>query len=193
VRLFVAIDIDPATRAELRRVRDALERRLASSRRAPRVTWVAEEAAHVTVRFIGEVANETTERIRTALETPLELPPFEMAFAGLGAFPNHRRPRVIWIGAPTGQAEAARVAAAVNARLDTILGIGDNRPFRAHLTVGRVKEELAFDWDGAFSSIDVRRSVSRVDHVTFYQSKTTPNGPTYTALCATPLMAGARG
>jgi RNA 2',3'-cyclic 3'-phosphodiesterase len=187
VRLFVAIDISDDTRRQLREARRALERRLADAGRAPRVTWVAEAAAHVTLRFIGEVPDEIADRIRAALTSPVACPPYVLEFSGVGVFPNSRRPRVVWIGATKGQEETARVAAAVNARLAPILGAGEDRPFRAHLTVGRVKEPTPFDWDAALATVTASRTASRIDHVTLYQSRTSPEGPTYTALCVTPL------
>lgn len=190
MRLFVAIDISDDTRAQLRRVRDALDRRLAAARRSPRVTWVAEDAAHVTLRFIGEVADETAHQLRAALSAPIPVGPYDLEFSGLGAFPDRRRPRTVWIGATTGQEDTSRLLSALNARLDPIIGTGEARPFRAHLTVGRVKEPLPFDWTGAFAAVDAGRTRSRIDHVTLYKSDTSPNGPTYTALCVATLLEG---
>jgi 2'-5' RNA ligase len=191
VRLFVAIDVSDDTRAQLRRVRETLEQRLAANRKPPRVTWVAEAAAHVTVRFIGEVSEDTGEKVKSALASPFHQSPYDLQFEGVGAFPNARRPRVIWIGATRGQEETAALAAAVNARLDPIIGTGEERSFRAHLTVARVKEPMPFDWDGAFAATAAGRSRSPIDHVTLYQSKTSPKGPAYTAIC-TILLRGSR-
>ena len=187
MRLFVAIDVSVETRAQLRRVRDALEKRLAASRKAPRVTWVAHDAAHVTLRFIGEVSEEAAEKVRGALAAPIDGRAYSLQFEGLGAFPTMRRPSVIWIGATEGQSDTAALAAEVNARLDPIIGAGEKREFRAHLTVARVKEQIRFDWPAALAGIDAGRSRSAIDHVTLYQSRTTPKGPTYTALLKTPL------
>lgn len=187
MRLFVAIDVSDQTRAQLRRVHDALEKRLAASRRAPRVTWVADGVAHVTLRFIGEVSEDTADKVRSALAAPIERPAYALQFEGLGAFPTPRRPRVIWIGAADGQSDTAALAAGVNARLDAIIGAGEDRQFRAHLTVARVKEERPFDWAAALAGIDAGRSRSAIDHVTLYQSRTSPKGPTYTALLKTPF------
>ena len=187
MRLFVAIDVSDETRAQLGRVREGLEARLAASRKPPRVTWVADTAAHVTVRFIGEVSEDTAEKVKSALAPPFEQRAYDVVFEGVGAFPNARRPRVIWIGAPRGQEETAAIAAAVNARLDPIVGKDEARAFRAHLTVARVKEPAPFDWDAAFAATPAGRSRSPIDHVTLYQSKTSPKGPTYTALLKVPL------
>jgi 2'-5' RNA ligase len=188
VRLFVAIDVSDDTRAHLGRVRNVLEQQLAASRTPPRVTWVAESAAHVTLRFIGEVSEDTAEKVKAALAPPFARPPYELQFDGVGTFPNARRPRVVWIGASRGQEETAALADTVNARLDPILGPGEERTFRAHLTVARVKEAGRFDWAAAVAAADRGRSRSPIDHVTLYQSKTSPKGPAYTALLRVPLV-----
>lgn len=187
MRLFVAIDVAASARAQLRDVRSALERRLAAARGAPRVTWVADDAAHVTVRFIGEVPDATADLVRAALAAPFAQPPYDLVFSGIATFPNSRRPRVVWIGAIHGQEQTARLASAVHERLAPIVGQGEERAFRAHLTVARVKEPAPFDWDGALASVAPSRTASRIDHVTLYQSRTSPKGPTYTALCVAPL------
>jgi 2'-5' RNA ligase len=192
VRLFVAIDVSGDTRAQLRLVRETLECRLGAVRKPPRVTWVAEQGAHVTLRFIGEVSEATAEKVRDALAPPIEQPTYELEFGGVGMFPNTRRPRVVWIGATRGQDETARLATTVNARLDPILGTGNAREFRAHLTVGRVKETARFDWDAALAEVDAPATVSQIDHLTLYLSKTSPKGAAYTALGVTPLRTARR-
>ncbi len=185
MRLFVAIDVSDETRAQLRRVREQLTQRLARVARAPRVTWVADNAAHVTLRFIGEVPESIAEAVRAAMTPPLAGSPYAIGFSNVGVFPNGSRPRVVWIGAAQGQEETAAVVAVVNQRLEAIIGPGESRPFRAHLTVARVKEPTAFDWAAALATIDSGRTLSVVDHVTLYQSRTSPKGPTYTPLCTT--------
>jgi 2'-5' RNA ligase len=185
VRLFVAIDVSDETRAQLRRVREQLAQRLTHVPRPPRVTWVADSAAHVTIRFIGEVPDSVAEQVRAAMAPRLAGPGYTIEFSGVGVFPKGSRPRVVWIGANRGQDETAAVAAAVNQRLDPIVGAGESRPFRAHLTLARVKEPRPFDWGVALATIDSGHTRSLVDHVTLYQSRTSPAGPTYTPLCTT--------
>jgi 2'-5' RNA ligase len=132
VRLFVAVDISDDTRAELRRVRAALERELARAERPPRVTWVDDQAAHITLRFIGEVSEPVAEQIRAALVAPIPLDPYVIECQGAGVFPDNRRARVVWLGVTKGQEETARLVLAVNQRLGPIIGAPDDRPFRAH-------------------------------------------------------------
>jgi RNA 2',3'-cyclic 3'-phosphodiesterase len=187
VRLFVAIDVSAKTRAQLRSVREQLEAQFARARRAPRVTWVDDAAAHVTVRFIGHVDPTVADNIRVSLTAPIVLPPYDIEFSDVGVFPGPSRPRVVWIGVTKGGDETATLAALVNQRLDGIVGPAESRPFRAHLTVARVKEPERFDWRGALSHVEAGTTRSTIDHVTLYESKTSPKGPTYTPVCVAPL------
>ena len=183
MRLFIAANISDATRSQLRRVREGLQRRLEKSRRPPRVTWVADQAAHITIRFIGEEPEDVAERLRNALHMPIEVAPFAVEFKGAGTFPGGRSPRVVWIGITQGLEELARVAATINARVDPIVGPAESRPFRAHLTVGRVKEPGAgFDWAEALATIRPGTTRSHIDHVSLFHSRTSSQGPTYTEL-----------
>jgi 2'-5' RNA ligase len=207
VRLFVAADIDDQTRAQLPPVRNAIESAVAQAVVAPRVTWVRPELAHVTLRFIGEVPDAVGENAAAALGRGFEMPPFEIRWTHLGTFPragrtaqdgdDRRRPRnfpkVIWIGAATGRESLARLARLVDERLMPIVGAGDTRPFKAHLTIGRVRDPgRGVDWSDAIAQARLEPTTTLVDHVTIYQSKLSPKGPTYTALCAGSLEAEAR-
>ena len=187
MRLFVALDVSAATRAQLRRVREAIEPKL-QGKKAPRLTWVAEPNAHVTLLFIGEVGPDAAERVRAALSPPIRQQPFQIVFQGLGVFPNNRRPRVVWIGASETSGAASTLADVVRNRLEPIVGRGEEREFRPHLTIARVKESERFGWEAVLSGVDAGSSVVLVDHVTLYQSRTSPDGPTYTALASTPLI-----
>jgi RNA 2',3'-cyclic 3'-phosphodiesterase len=187
MRLFIAIDISDDTRAEVQRVRAALEQRMAGLRHPPRMTWVAEANAHVTLRFLGEVPEPVGDRVRSALGAPFALRPFDIAWTSAGTFPGGTHPRIVWIGGDEPEAASA-LAEAVNARLEPIVGPGEDRPFRPHITIGRVKEPGSkFDWKEALAAIEVHRTSGLVDHVTLYQSRTSPKGPTYTPLAVAQL------
>ena len=95
MKLFAAVALDD-------RVRDAAaalveECRIRAGRLAPkaRITWVASDRLHVTVRVIGVVDDGRAAAIREALSPPLAMPPFECTITGTGAFPGRGQPRVI--------------------------------------------------------------------------------------------------
>lgn len=187
MRLFVAADIDDDTRSRLTNVRAAVQSVVSKARVPPRVTWVKDESAHITVRFIGETPDGTANTIRERLATDFSMPAFEVAWQRVGTFPSGHRPRVIWLGAAAVTGLAA-LADLVNARLEPIIGRGDARPFTAHLTLGRVKEPgRGVDWAQALAAVRWTPTTTRVDHVVLYASRTLPDGPTYTPLLRTPL------
>ena len=182
MRLFIAIDIDDATRAQLGAARDAIQAVVDEARTPARVTWVKPEVAHVTVRFIGETPDHTLQAIQDALGT-VTVAPVDVRWERIGTFGGMRHPRVIWV-APANETPAlTHLAEQINAELDPIVGPGEARPFKPHVTLGRVKDPgRGVDWERALAAVQFTPTVTRVDHVTLYQSRLSPKGPTYTAL-----------
>jgi RNA 2',3'-cyclic 3'-phosphodiesterase len=188
MRLFVAADISDDTRREFRRVREQLEPRLAAARVPPRLVWVADEAAHVTLRFIGQAADDQVARIESALAIPIEQAAFALSWRTLGTFPSGRSPRVVWLGTSDEVAPSRGLAAIVNARLDPIVGAAEDRPYTPHVTLARVKDPgRGVEWSKALAGVAVEPTVSRVEHITLYESRVTSRGSTYTVRMRTPL------
>jgi RNA 2',3'-cyclic 3'-phosphodiesterase len=138
MRLFVAADIPEDVRSAI----GALVENLRPVCRSAR--WVRVEGLHVTLKFIGEIAPEKAEAIKTALAAVPLAGPIAMNFHGLGFFPNERRPRVLWAGIDAG-AELAALAAAVETSL-VPLGIPrEQRAFSPHLTLARFESPRGLD------------------------------------------------
>jgi RNA 2',3'-cyclic 3'-phosphodiesterase len=133
MRLFVALSIPSEVRENIASLMRTLRRADAKPR------WVNPENLHVTLKFIGEVAEESVPSICGALQTIRPVEPLTLAFRGVGFFPNARRPNVAWIGieAPPG---LSNLAAAVNRALAPFGIAPETKPFVPHLTVARFKE-----------------------------------------------------
>jgi|SRR5215831_3261122 len=130
MRLFVAFEIPNETRAALAQLMARLKPK------CPAAKWVRPEGMHVTLKFIGHVADDRLGAIRDRLTAVRDDHPVEMRFRGLGFFPNDRRPRVLWCGVEA-SANAATLAAAIDHSLAE-LGIElEARPFTPHLTLAR--------------------------------------------------------
>jgi 2'-5' RNA ligase len=182
MRLFVAVDIDDGTRAQLEAARTAIQAVISEAPTPARVTWTRSEIAHVTVRFIGETPEHALTTIQEALAT-VTIAPFDVTWETVGTFGGTRHPRVIWVAPTIGLDALTRLAAHVNAQLDPVIGPGDARPFKPHLTLGRIREAgRGVEWPRALAGVRFTPSSTRVDHVTLYQSRLSPNGPTYTSL-----------
>ncbi len=185
MRLFIAIDIDEQTRAQLDAVRVAMQAALDKAAAPPRVAWVKDAAAHVTLRFIGEVPDALAAAIQGVIVSGVDLPAFEVRWGCLGRFPHRGTPRALWVGPVQGGEELVALGHAVNDRLAPLIGPGEARPLTPHLTLGRVKEPgKGVDWARVLDAATWRPTTTRIDRVVLYVSRLSPKGPTYTALCA---------
>jgi 2'-5' RNA ligase len=189
VRLFVAADISDETREAMRCTRAAIETAAASARIPPRITWVRDEAAHVTLRFIGEVADDVAQAVAAVLSDPLGIPAFEVEWGAIGVFPpgraGLRHPRTIWFGASRGADALAALAGAVNDRLKAVVAPGDDCAQTPHLTLGRVRlPGKGMSWPDVLKAAKPQPTTSPVERVTLYRSQLSPHGPTYTAICS---------
>jgi RNA 2',3'-cyclic 3'-phosphodiesterase len=108
-------------------------------RAAPQLSWTRTEQLHFTIAFLGEQPDDALERAASAATECRELRAFDLSLGGAGAFPNARRARVVWLGCSRGAAELEAVAAKLCAGLRAARFELQDRPFRAHLTIARVK------------------------------------------------------
>jgi 2'-5' RNA ligase len=133
VRLFLAINLDPAVRRAI--VEAAAPLRAV----APDLAWVREPQLHLTVKFFGEQPDDLAATLADALRGVGERNrPIDVEIGGIGAFPNFRRPRVVWIGV-TPEPKLELLHHDVESTCES-LGIPvDGKPFRPHLTLARVK------------------------------------------------------
>jgi len=193
MRVFVGVDVGDAVRREVARVVTTLVGRLEAVKTPPKVTWVKPAALHVTVRFIGEVELPEVARLQELLMPPIEVPPFELVWRGIGTFPSAKHPRALWLGVINGAAPLAQVEAEVSRRLAGVNAVElDDRALLPHLTLGRVKMAGAgIDWPKILKSVEVRNVTSVVDRVTLYRSQLSQQGPHYTGLVSAPLIRAA--
>jgi 2'-5' RNA ligase len=189
-RVFVAVDIGDAVRREAARVIGALMMKLETAKTPPKVAWVKPAALHVTIRFLGEVEPDEVERLKPLLATPIPVAPFDIAWRGIGTFPNNRHPRALWLGVIDGAAQLAAIEAEISKRIAGAAVELEDRVLLPHLTLGRVKMAGAgIDWPKVLQACEVRGAISHVDKVSLYHSKLSQFGPNYTELVSAPLIA----
>jgi len=178
VRLFTAIELSESARAAVA----AEQRRIVEPLGGGRLRLVKPEQMHVTLVFIGEVAEERGAAIAALIEPEIPLAPFRISLGGIGAFPPRGAPRVLYVDVIEGAAGTAALHAIVAERL----GHRDDRPFRPHLTLGRWRESRSSDRP----KLAPRPPIAAVDvhSVTLFQSRLSPAGPAYTRLAAARLV-----
>jgi 2'-5' RNA ligase len=187
VRLFTAVEVGEAVTAEAARVMAELRRRVTGEHGA-KLTWVSPDRMHLTLRFIGEVDEAHAARVAEALTPPLAMPPFQIAWQGLHAFPGPRRPRVLVCDVSRGRDRLLDLEDAVSARLETVGIPREARPYAPHLTLARVREAGRLKTPELFRGLESERlGTTLVEAITLFHSHLSPKGPSYTSLLRTHL------
>ena len=187
MRLFIGLELSDAVRERVRVIADAVRKKL-----GPRVIarWITPENLHITLWFIGEVSDDRAATILREMNAPFATPSFDLEVRGLGVFPPHGAPRVLWIGVGDGQESAIALYGELATRLRPLGFEPERRPYSAHLTIARVKawterrppfREMA----GEFPA-DAGRC--RLDAVTVFRSRLSPKGAAYDPLLRVPLQ-----
>jgi 2'-5' RNA ligase len=183
VRLFVASEIDAAvTSAAIALI---AELRAHASRLAPRarITWLTADRIHLTLAFIGQVDEGRVPAIRDALRPPFTVRRFEARFRGLGAFPEHGRPRVLWAGVDEGREALMRLAGEVANRLRGVGIAIEERPHQPHVTLARVRDAAGVRTSALLAGREqVTLGTTVVGAITLFESRLSPAGSTYTAM-----------
>lgn len=134
VRTFVALDIA----SEVRHYIMDIQRELRLIREA-KVAWAQPNGVHLTLKFLGGVSDDRLGEIAGALERAISgFSPVTIATNGHSAFPNLNRPRVLFIDLVSNP-ELNRLQKSIDASLSELGFELEDRPFKPHLTVGRVK------------------------------------------------------
>src|SRR5262245_36382950 len=186
MRCFVAIDPPADVRAAIAEV----QRRLRASAGAADVRWVDAAVVHLTLKFLGEVAEARVPAITESLRVvAAPAAPLALALGGLGAFPTARRARVVWIGITAGAVDLARLAGGVDQALAGLGFVPDARPFNAHLTVGRVRSPRGIGRLAGAIEAAPRDEIGAwtVREVVLYRSHLRPTGAVYEAMARLPL------
>ncbi len=179
MRLFIAIDLEPAIKSEI----GSFIRQLKPL--GGNIRWVKTEGMHITLKFLGEVDESRVESIKRAMDrTVAGFRRFRIELKGTGRFPERsERPRVLWIGVEGGQ-EISRLQQVLE---DELLKEGfqkETRAFIPHLTLGRVKgfsairtvlKKIEENEDRPFGQMVVRK-------VVLFRSILKPDGAEYKQL-----------
>ena len=188
MRLFVAVEIGETLANGAAKLSEELQRRASIAARRAKITWIAADRMHLTIRFIGEVDDGKASMVRQALDEPLGVTPFGLTLCGAGTFPASGTPRVVWLGVTEGREPLLRVEREITARL-LPLGIpAEDRAYRPHLTLARVRDPARLRSGDLVEGLTDRRiGTAHIETITLFHSKLSPKGPTYTPLLRTPL------
>ncbi len=183
MRSFIAIDLNSPVRESLAELQKELEKCGAD------VRWVKPENIHLTLKFLGDIGEQTIDSIANTVERCCRrLNAFDLEISGVGVFPAIRSPRVLWAGISGGetpkelQREIEDGAASLGFKRE-------NRRFVPHLTIGRFRssggkrtltDKIEQHKNNKFGSV-------KVDSVIIMRSDLGPKGAKYTKIAEIPL------
>lgn len=190
IRAFIAINISPEIKQRLTVLSGDLQRALGG---VP-VRWVPVENIHLTLKFLGDVSETNLELLKKMMKSEAaEHPVFELSAGELGAFPTIRRPRVIWVNIQA-PAELVSLQRGIDHETARLGYAREDRPFSAHLTLGRVSRNANVNdlrkISEELSSFKVGFiGAANVQQVHLYRSDLQPSGAIYTLIYSAGLAA----
>jgi RNA 2',3'-cyclic 3'-phosphodiesterase len=179
IRSFLAIEIPRTILKEIEEIQGDLRSSHAD------VRWVPAGNIHLTLKFFGNIEEAKIETIFHSIETPVrDTPAFSVTAGGIGAFPSQRSPRVVWVGLLSGADTLITFQKSLDVELAKAGFEPEDRPFQAHLTLGRMKSSRGRDdlvrkmepyREKMFGEVVVERLI-------LFKSDLRPSGAIYTAL-----------
>jgi 2'-5' RNA ligase len=189
MRLFVAVDLPEEIKHQVNTVLHDLA--TMARKQQAEIKWVKLEQLHFTLKFLGECADEQLPSLTQALEAAVQgITPYPIEIGGLGTFPEQGFLRILWLGLREGDAAMHNLAVRVEAACTPLGFAPEERPFSAHLTLGRVKSCKHPDRIRAFLETSSEQTLGQVtvDAITLMRSVLSSSGPTYTVLKTFPLQ-----
>ncbi len=181
VRAFLAVPLPAA----LQQAIAALQHELSAA--VPGIRWTRPDTVHLTLHFFGATRTDALETIRASmLSVKLREKAFPVEVQGLGAFPDRRRPRIVWLGL-TPEEPLRRLQQACAGELAGRGFPAGARTFAPHLTIGRFRDR-APDL-GSLCAARAGQAIGRlpVDRLVLFESRLLPDGARHTPLFTVPL------
>ena len=186
VRTFLAIDPPEGVIRKIAAIQDALKKSIHGS-----ISWVRPQGIHLTLKFFGDIDREDIGTISgIAAGRAAAAPALTLDIQGLGVFPNARRPRVLWIGVGGETAKLIGLQQAIDAELEACGFKKEERPFRAHLTLARIKSPQGLTGIDRILAEKGTESAGSFEAkgLTLFKSDLTPQGAIYTVLADFPFQ-----
>jgi RNA 2',3'-cyclic 3'-phosphodiesterase len=184
IRSFIAVELPEIVRRQL----EALALELKKSD-AP-VGWVRPEGIHLTLKFLGNISSELIEQIKPVLAgIGSRSGPFHLQPVGCGAFPTVKQPRVIWVGLTGDSEPLVQLQKQVETAMIPFGFQPEDRPFRPHLTLGRVRgrQHLLALQQMLLAQREFTAEAFDVTELVLYKSELRPDGARYTPQFKAPL------
>ena len=189
IRSFIAIGLSVEVKGGLARLRSELERAEHTF-----VKWVDPEGIHLTLKFLGNIPFKQVAEITKAIEKATQgISPFHLEISGLGAFPNLKQPRVLWVGIGGEIDKLLSLQQNIDSTLAPLGFAKEERSFVPHLTLARIRqgasliERRSFGELAMFTNFEIKYPLD-VKNISLMRSQLTPKGAIYTRLSVVELQ-----
>jgi 2'-5' RNA ligase len=183
IRSFIAIELPE----DLKKALAELQREFRSAGNSP-VKWVQVDNIHLTLKFLGDIDIDSTDKITAALEGAVNnITPFSIEASKLGVFPNLNRIQIIWVGLYGELEKLAQLQKRIEESLKPLGFPPENRPFSPHLTLGRVRDYARPDERQKLGQLITAANFEgkytiNVNNINLMRSQLTREGPIYSKL-----------
>lgn len=149
-----------------------------------RLAWTKEQNWHITLVFLGAMPESAVAPLSQIIDSAFgNCPAYITSLTGLGVFPDKHKPKVLWIGLDNIQPLLPGYQKLTSLLLENNIHF-DSKPFKAHLTIARIK---SLDTPEAFIAMLENNHITplgevSIDRVTLYESISSPNGVMYQPL-----------
>lgn len=181
VRAFLAVAPPQEVLAKITATQEKMRKKIRGS-----ISWVRPEGIHLTLKFFGEITQEHVSGITEVVgNLTAGVGPLRLEAKGVGVFPTAKRPRVIWMGIAGETQRLITLQKVIENGLDAACRIPrEERPFRAHLTLARIKSPQKLEGIETVLAGGATESAGEftANGLTLISSRLTPKGAIYTAL-----------
>ena len=183
IRCFIAIELPVELVKRLKDFQEGLK-----SPGVHPAKWVNPASMHLTLKFLGDVDVKRLAALKD--ETGFAVSSsrrFHLVTGRTGFFPDHRKPRVFWLGLEGDIDALVALHKAIDEAISKLGYARESRPFTAHLTLARLREESSIVDRIVFARTVQARVFEppcniEVNSVALMRSQLTPRGAIYTRL-----------
>ncbi|NWF88781.1 MAG: RNA 2',3'-cyclic phosphodiesterase [Ignavibacteriaceae bacterium] len=172
IRLFVALNIPEAIKEQIKQVRKNI------CPKDENFNWETNSKIHLTLKFVGEVDDKLLIPIIEELNFLSNFNELFCNTSNFGFFFKNHEPRILWIGLNIDK-EIYSIVHELNERMIKFRVPKDERTFKPHLTLLRIKQRVTAEFVEKFKQAESGRIQFTAGEVSLFQSKLSPMGSTY--------------
>lgn len=179
IRTFIAIDVPEKIKDEIFEIEKELIKSAGEG-----IKWEGKEKFHITLKFLGDVNEEAINSIHQVLNESLNgFGKFSVVYKGIGAFPDLKNPRVIWIGCEDPTGKLFELQKIVEEKMSELGFEREDKEYHPHITLGRVKKAKNIsNLIKKIESINFEARTGEVEEVLIMKSDLKPSGSVYSVL-----------